>query len=191
MNRLFHWLVAASLGAGLLACGNSPLNAGVGSRVYNVPQAKLQEAVAKRFPYQQRLAEVLDLEVLAPRLTLLPESNRIGTALDLTLSDRLMRGSYTAAMAMDYGLRFEPSDSSIRMTGVRVNNVAVAGVPEPYRGAITRYAPKLAEQLLNDFVLHQFSEQEMSTVSGLGFEPGELKVTPRGLSVTLNPRKSL
>ena len=46
-------------------------------------------------------------------------------------------------------------------------------------------------QLLTDYPLHTFSEQDMMLVSGLGFEPGEIRVTPKGLRVTLNPMTSL
>ena len=158
-----------------------------GSKTFTVSQEKLQEAIAGRFPYRQRLADVLDLQVLSPRLALLPDTNRIGTELDLNLLEKLGGRTYTGTMALDYGLRFDASDNSVRMTGVRVSSVHLKDVPEPFNGAIARHMPRLAEQLLTGFALHKFSDQDMSLVSGLGFEPGEIKVTPRGLRVTLNP----
>jgi hypothetical protein len=158
-----------------------------GSKTVTIPQDQLQATLGKRFPYQQKLADVLDLKILSPRLALLPETNRIGTELDLNLLERIGGRTYTGTMALDYGLRFEASDKSVRMTGVRVSSVKLNNVPEPFNEAISRHMPRMAEQLLNNYALHTFSEQDMMLVSGLGFEPGEIKVTPKGLRVTLDP----
>jgi hypothetical protein len=158
-----------------------------GSKMVTIGQDQLQTTIGKRFPYQQKLADVLDLKILSPRLALLPDTNRIGTELDLNLLERIGGRTYTGTMALDYGLRFERSDNSVRMTGVRVSSVRLNDVPEPFNGAISRHMPRLAEQLLNNYALHTFSDQDMMLVSGLGFEPGEIKVTPKGLRVTLDP----
>ena len=158
-----------------------------GSKTVTIPQEQLQTAIAKRFPYQQKLADVLDLKIMSPRLALLPDANRIGTELDLNLLERIGGRTYTGTMALDYGLRFERSDNTVRMTGVRVSSVRLNDVPEPFNGAISRHMPRMAEQLLSNYALHTFSDQDMSFVSGLGFEPGEIKVTPKGLRVTLDP----
>ena len=158
-----------------------------GSKTVTIAQEQLQTTLAKRFPYQQKLADVLDLKIMSPRLALLPEANRIGTELDLNLLERIGGRSYTGTMALDYGLRFERTDNTVRMTGVRVSSVRLNDVPEPFNGAISRHLPRMAEQLLSNYALHTFSEQDMSLVSGLGFEPGEIKVTPKGLRITLDP----
>ena len=188
MKRFFHWALIATLGSLLLACTGAPLLAGMAPRSVNVPEERLQQALAERFPIKQRLADVLELEVLPPRLSLLPASNRLATDIDLNVADRLMGGRYSGNIAFDFGLRFEPSDNTIRMTGARVNRVSMAGVPEPYQTAITRNAPRLAERLFDNRVLHQFSDKDLSLVNGLGLEPGEITVTPQGLNVTLVPR---
>jgi hypothetical protein len=158
-----------------------------GSKTVTIGQEQLQTTIGKRFPYQQKLADVLDLKILSPRLALLTDTNRIGTELDLNLFERIGGRTYTGTMALDYGLRFERSDNSVRMTGVRVSSVRLNDVPEPFNGAISRHMPRMAEQLLNNYALHTFSEQDMMLVSGLGFEPGEIKVTTKGLRVTLDP----
>ena len=188
MMRLFRVQTLLLLGAIVLAL---MLPAGgfaaPGSKTVTIPQEQLQAAIGKRFPYQQKLADVLDLKIMSPRLALLPEANRIGTELDLNLLERIGGRSYTGTMVLDYGLRFERTDNTVRMTGVRVSSVRLNDVPEPFNGAISRHLPRMAEQLLSNYALHTFSDQDMSLVSGLGFEPGEIKVTPKGLRVTLDP----
>ena len=181
--RTFLFFIAAGLALGLPTGGV----AAPGSKTYTIAQDQLQATIGKRFPYQQKLADVLDLKIMSPRLALLPDMNRIGTELDLNLLERIGGRSYTGTMMLDYGLRFERADNSVRMTGVRVSSVRLNDVPEPFNGAISRHMPRMAEQLLNNYALHTFSEQDMSLVSGLGFETGEIKVTPKGLRVTLDP----
>jgi len=177
------FLVASALVLALPAAGFAV----PGSKTYTISQEQLQATLGKRFPYQQKLADVLDLKIMSPRLALLPDMNRISTELDLNLLERIGGRTYTGTMALDYGLRFERTDSSVRMTGVRVSSVKLNNVPEPFNEAISRHMPRMAEQLLSNYALHTFSEQDMSLVSGLGFEPGEIKVTPKGLRVTLDP----
>jgi hypothetical protein len=191
MMRFFRlqtvlFFVASALALSLPAGGF----AAPGSKTVTIAQEHLQQAIGQRFPYQQKLADVLDLKILSPRLALLPEANRIGTELDLNLLERIGGRTYTGTMALDYGLRFERADNSVRMTGVRVSRVRLNDVPEPFNGAISRHMPRMAEQLLNNYALHTLSEQDMMLVSGLGFEPGEIKVTPKGLRVTLDPMTS-
>lgn len=188
MKRLFHWALFVTLGSWLLACTGAPLLASLAPRSVTVPAERLQQAIAQRFPIKQRLAEVIELEVLPPRLSLLASSNRLATDIDLKVADRLLGGNYSGSIALDFGLRFEPNDNTIRMTGARVNRVSLAGVPEPYQTAITRNAPRLAERLFDNRVLHQFSDKDLSLVNGLGLEPGEITVTPNGLRVSLVPR---
>ena len=183
--EILRFFVASALALALPA-GSS---AAPGSKTYTIPQDQLQATIGKRFPYQQKLADVIDLKIMSPRLALLPDTNRIGTELDLNLLERIGGRTYTGSMALDYGLRFERSDNTVRMTGVRVNSVRLKDVPEPFNGAISRHMPRMAEQLLSNYALHTFSEQDMSLVSGLGFEPGEIKITPKGLRITLDPMK--
>lgn len=178
------WLLAA----GLLVAGLLPAAfAAPGAKTYTVPLEQMQHGVDARFPVRKRLADIVDIQVQSPRLKLLPALNRLGTELDMNVFERVGGRSYSGLLVLDYGLRFERSDNSVRMTDVRVSGVRLADVPEPYNSLIARTLPRLAEQLLADYAVHSVSEQDMSLVSGLGFEPGELKVTPAGLRVTLEP----
>lgn len=187
MRSFFRLFALAWLGLALMACSGAGLTAGLGSRTFSIPESRLQDAVGKRFPREQRLADIVDLRLSSPRLGLLPAANRLSTSVDLTLTERLMQGTYQGQIAMDYGLRFEPSDKTVRMTGVRVSKLSLGEIPEPYRGALARYAPRLAERLFDEYVLHRFTDLDLSLVNGLGFEPGEIKVTASGLDVTLQP----
>ena len=187
MGRLVRLLTLGIVTLLLGACANL-LNPG--PRAYTISQAQLLELIAKRFPFNDRVAELLDLQALAPRIRLLPESNRIATELDVNLTERLLRTAFTGSLAMDYGLRFEPSDNSIRMTDVKVSSLQFAGVPERYQPLVNSLAPRLAERLLNDFSLHQINAKDLGVVNGWAYAPGGFQVTPQGLTISLTPRKA-
>ncbi|MEO6972709.1 MAG: DUF1439 domain-containing protein [Rhodoferax sp.] len=188
MKCLLRWLAVVVFSTSVAACAKPLLNLGPFS--YVIPQAQLQQAIAKRFPYRQGLGDLLEVQLQAPRLSLFPERNRIGTVLDLTLSGRLMSDVYSGTIGVDYDLRFEPRDSTIRMTHVQVTSLNLDGVPLAYQDIVQRYVPRLAEQLLDDFPLHRISASDMAQANGLGYELGGFKVIPEGLRVTLNPKSA-
>ncbi len=179
IRRAFLALVCAGLLAGCAATG---------PRSTTIPQDKLQALLAARFPYTGKLGPLFELKAQAPVLRLLPDTNRMGTTIQLQVSERLGRATFDGVLDLDYGLRFEPSDNSIRMADVHVNSLQFAAVPERYQSLVQGLAPQLAERLLDGLSLHQLRAKDMETVNGLGYVPGPIAVTPEGLRITLLPK---
>ena len=173
-------LLTASL---LLGCsGLAP-----GQRSIDISQQQLLAGLTKRFPFNARYLDLLDVLLDTPVLTLMPESNRLGTAFTLSASDRIFRRSFSGVVEMSYGLRFNPADNTIRLAGVRVERLDIAGLPEQLRGQAQRLGPFLAERLLEDSTLYAFKPEDLAQAGRYGYAPGELRVTPSGLRITLNP----
>lgn len=157
---------------------------------YTITLAQLTMQVAKRFPHTQPVAgDLVQLELSHPRLKLLPEANRVATNLDLKLIAQVIGAATAGALGIDYGLRYDPADRTIRMTNPKVRSVRLDGVPAQYQSWLDRNAPRLAENLLDGYVLHQVGERELAMASAMGYEPGSFKVTAEGLKVTLNPKQ--
>lgn len=158
---------------------------------YLIPKATLAAQVAKRFPYTHDLAgNLITLELLKPRLSMVPAANRIATDLDLKLVAPALGIASNGTLGVDFGLRYEASDRTIRMTQPKLRSVRLDGVPPQYQSWLDRNAPRLIELLLDDYVLHQVGERELAMAAAFGYEPGSFKVTAQGLNVTLNPKKS-
>lgn len=171
----------------LPACA-SRLPAGAnGTRSYTLPLAQLQELIGKRFPVRRSLSGLIDLTLLNPRLRLLPESNRLGTLIDLSATEQIMGTRYDGAMDLDYGIRFDAKDGRIRMADAHVSKVDFPAVPAQYQPLFTRNVPRVAEQLLDGMVLHEIKPEQLAMVNGLGFRMGEVRVTREGLRVELLP----
>ena len=159
----------------------------LGPRNIEVSQQRLQELVSRRFPVSKRYLELFDVTVSSPRMTLLPEANRIATQLDVNASDRLLRRPLNGSLDLNYALRFEPADNTVRLTDVRVDSFLIGDAPGSLQNQLNRIGRLLAEELLDGQVVHTLRPEDVKSAQGRGYQPGELKVTPRGLVLTLNP----
>lgn len=182
-RRHFGPLVMAGLALNLLGACSNPAVQLLTRRSLSLSHEQLQAALAKRFPMEQRVAEVLDVRLSAPKLSLLPDSGRLATELQLDIAERLLQSTHPASLALDFGLRFEPADRTVRMHSVRVQKLVFTRLAPAYQTLMNRYAPRLAERAFDGQVLHQISEPDWNKLQMLGLQPGEFKVTPQGLSL--------
>jgi len=180
-RRLAAGALLAALLPALAAC------AADGGRTFLLPRRRLDELLARQFPYTRGFGGLAELTLRAPRLTLLPASNRLATAFELEVAERLTGRHATGALDLDYALRFDPAQGAIRMADVRVNRLELDQLPPAQRQLVSRYAPRLVEQLLADLVIHRFPPEQLATARDLGLEVAALRVLPEGLQVELAP----
>ena len=184
-----HWgqLVMTSLVLPFLSACSNPAVQLLTQRSLNLSREQLQAALGQRFPMEQRVADVLDVRLSAPKLSLLPAEGRVATELQLDITERLLQSTHPASLALDFGLRFELADRSVRMHSVRVQQLVFTRLAPSYQTLMNRYAPRLAEWALDGQVLYQVSTADWNTLQLLGLQPGEFKVTPQGLSLDFRP----
>lgn len=185
MGRRRGWVVgAAATVAAVLTAGCAAL---MDPRDVEVSQAQLQQAVERRFPIERRYLELLDVMVAAPRVLLRPEVNRLATEFEVLVSDRVFHGQHRGTIALNYGLRFEPSDNSVRLTNVRVDRFEIDGAPALLRQQLDRLGVQLAEQTLNERPIYTLRPKDVEAVQGRGYRPGDIRVTSTGLVIALLP----
>ena len=197
-RRTFLLAPAAAALAGAAAQLQGCANLGQ-PRVITLSEAELSALVARAFPMQQQVLEVLDLQLSAPRLRLLPEINRISVLLVVRAQERLRGGRGRGELGFDSALRFEPQDASVRLNQVRVQHLDFAAGAESslalealtaLPGAALRIGRGLAERLLEDLVVYRIGDQRLAQLHQLGLQPGAVTVTARGLEITLARRGS-
>ena len=186
-RRYWGQLVMTSLALPSLSACRNPAVQLLTQRSLNLSREQLQAALGQRFPMEQRVADVLDVRLSAPKLSLLPASGRVATELQLDITERLLQSTHPASLALDFGLRFETADRSVRMHSVRVKQLVFTRLAPSYQTLMNRYAPRLAERALDGQVLYQVSTADWNTLQLLGLQPGEFKVTPQGLSLDFRP----
>ena len=174
------------LGAGALllaGCAAVP----PGPRTVDISEARLARMLATRFPLDHHYMELLDVSLSQPRLRLQPQDNRIQTELHYSLGT-VIAGTrrVEGEMALSYGLRYEPSDRSVRLTDVRVDRFDVPGLPER-ADRMSRLGGAVTESLMHDAVIHRFKAEDLQAGHGWVYEPGEPVIVPGGLRVTLTP----
>ncbi len=173
-------LVAAGL---LSACTDL-----FGPRTVEVSQARLQEIIARRFPIDKRVLNAIDITVDSPRLTMQPESNRVAIEVALRAgSEGAVSAQVNGSLLVSEGLRFEPSDNTVRLVDVRVEHFAIDGLPGNWQRQLDRLGKPLAKALLDDQVLYALRPKDIAALEGRGVRPADLRVTATGLSITLLP----
>lgn len=145
--------------------------------------ARLEQAVSQRFPLRLPVGNLIDISVQSPRLRLLPEQNRLGADMLVGADGQALRRAYTGAFELDFALRYEASDLSIRAHQLRVNTLKFDGLGPQPSALLAAYGPALAEQALQDAVLHTFKPQDLALPDGMGLQPGSITVTAQGLVV--------
>ncbi len=155
---------------------------------YAISAATLQDAVARRFPMRMRFGALLQLTVRTPVLQLLPEANRLGTEMVLVAAGPGLEQPATGEFDLDFALRYERSDKTLRARGLRVRSLRVSGLPEPYPELLDGIAPTLAQQVFGEIVLHRLRPADLALADGLGLEPDTVTVTADGLVIGFAPK---
>jgi hypothetical protein len=156
---------------------------------YTVSLAQLQQAVEPRFPRSYPLGGMLELQLQAPVLSLHPERARIQAVMPMQAAGALLQQRrYDGVLDVDFALRYEPSDRTLRATDLSVNALRVQGLAEPWAALLEQSGAQLAAQSLREVVLHQLRAQDLATLDGLGLQPGAIRITSKGLVVALEPR---
>lgn len=180
-----HWLLSGVLGLALAAtaCSSPAL-----PRSVTLPLEALQHKLDERFPRRMALAGLVDLSLLAPRLRLLPEQDRLHAQVPLQASGTALRGVYHGSLEVDFGLRYEPSDHTVRAHALQLQALQWDGLAPQAAQLLQRLGPQLAQQALREVVLYQLQPRELALADSLGLQPGRIAVTPQGLAITLVPQ---
>lgn len=188
MRRIFLIATTALLATSLIGCAALRPQ----PKTLNISQERLMQLIAGQFPFNSKMLEVLDVGVSSPKISFDAVNNRINTSLALNVAGSGIAGlvtkrEYKGGIDLSYGLRFEPSDNSVRMTDVKVAKLNVDGAPDLMERPISRLGLALAQKLLSDQVLYKVSAQDMEAAKGWGYKPGAFKVGATGLAITLDP----
>ena len=171
----------------LAGCSALPFQNPFGPRTIEISQEQLLAQVSRQFPFNRRMLDFFEVTVSTPRLTMLPQENRIATELDVDTGRTLLTTGFKGRLALSYGLRYEPSDQSVRLADVRLERFQMDGVPDALQTRTGRLGSLLAEDLLSGFTVYRFKPEDLKIALGLGFAPGAIHVTGRGVALTLEP----
>lgn len=151
----------------------------------HVSAEQMRQTLAQRFPLRYPMPGLLELELQTPRLQLLPQRNRLLAEMPVQASGPALGRSQAGSFDVEMALRYEASDRTLRAHQLRLSRLRFPGLPAGVVELLNQYAPALAEQALQEVVLHQLAPEDLRAVDAMGMQPGEITVIDSGLVVGL------
>ena len=155
---------------------------------HRISAATLFEALSARFPVRLGFGQLLQLQVSAPRLLLLPARNRIGATLQGQLGGLPLGAPPSGEIDLVFALRYEPGDRTLRAHDAEVLDVRWPGMAPEQAQAVQGLLPALARQV-GEIVLHKLTPADLALADTMGFEPEEIRVVDEGLVVFFGPKQ--
>lgn len=176
------WLLGLAGGASIVL----PIKtASAAQSRYRISTTALEQALAQRFPARYPVGQFLSVDLQSAKLRMLPSSNRIAANIDLEASGPALQRSHTGSLDMEFALRYESKDHSLRAHQIQVQSLKLQGLSTQLQGLLDVYAPRLGEKALAEVVLHRLRPQEAAMLDNLGLQPEKITVTDQGLEITL------
>ena len=173
---------AAVFAAGLAACAGLPFG-----NDYTFSEAQLQRALDRKFPFDRHVLAVLDVYLSHPRLTLLPERNRLAVAVDATIAHPLGGAPFTGTLAIESALAYDPATMSVVLRDPEVQNFTVDRLPERWSRQLNAAGALIATQLLQGAPIYTFKPEQLN-IGGIPRQPGEITVLSHGVNVRFDSR---
>lgn len=149
---------------------------------HKVGAGTLYEALSSRFPVRMGPPGLMQLQVSAPRLLLLPARNKLGAELVVELGGAPLPRVPAGEMEVLFSLRYEPADRSLRAHEAEIVDFRWPGMPPEALRSLRGVLPAMARDF-GEFVLHRFTPRDLAVPDTMGFDPSELRVVDDGVLV--------
>ncbi len=156
-------------------------------REFKLSQAQLQDLVGRHFVTAQTYLGLLDIKLTTPRVTLQPESNRVLTALDVTIAAPLIGKPWQGAASISGRLRFDPTARAILLDEPRTESFRVDRVPAAWADRVNTIGSWLSEQVLKGFAVYRLKPEDLR-FDNVNYVPAEFKVRPAEIVINLVPQ---
>ncbi|MBV7536805.1 DUF1439 domain-containing protein [Duganella sp. sic0402] len=177
----------AKIAAPLMLAGLLSACAGlIGPRQVELPQERLQSSLERKFPMHQRVLGVFEVELSHPRLSVLPESDRVALAIDLGVSPLLARQSWHGSMLVSGRLRVDSANNAIYIADAHVDRFIVDNMDEGKQHQLASVANLLSDRVIRDVPVHTFRPEELR-YAGVQFVLTGIDTRPGGLVAKLQP----
>lgn len=158
----------------------------IGPREVDLPLARLQQSLDRRFPVNQRVLSLADLQLSRPRLTLLPERDRVALTVDASLNAPLLARALHGELSLSGHLAINAGRSAVIVTGVKVEQIAIDGLDGEIRRQFAGVANLLSQSILQEGELYKLRPEQLR-YAGVQFVPTGIVVSSGGLVMTLVP----
>jgi len=152
-----------------------------------ISAAQLYDAMAKRFPQRFGLPGVVEIEVSAPRLLLLPARNKLGASL-VAQASGAFRSVRPGDLDLVFAVRYEAADRTLRGWRPEILDFHFPDLAPDATQALRALLPALARDVAAEVVLHRFTPGELALPDTMGLAPRDVTVLDDGLLVTFGQK---
>lgn len=176
-------LLAMLLGALLPAAALAGFN--FFTSEFTASRDELQAQIAKRFPLQQRYAEVFTVTLRDPQLGLHAPSNRAALTAVLSIASPLLRPpGIEGVVSVSSALWYDAPARALRLDQPKSERLELQGVTGRDAERLQQIGALVAQELLQGQPLRTFTAQEL-TVGRKTYEIGDITVQDDGIKVQL------
>src|SRR5438067_13611370 len=155
-RRMGKWMLALAAGGLLASCASL-----VGPRRVEISQARLQAGLERRFPINNRMLQLLDVQLAQPQLTIQPESDRVALGLGVTVAPPFLHQSWRGSMALSGRLVLDPSRNAVFLTDTHLDRFDVDGIDADRARDLGRAADVLVNQMVRDVAVYSFRPEDL------------------------------
>ncbi|CAJ0865809.1 DUF1439 domain-containing protein [Ralstonia flatus] len=181
-SRIRWWAGAATIAVAIAVTLVACMPTGWTGDGYTFSRSQMQDALARKFPFQRRFLGFFDVTLSNPQVSLDPARNRIAIQADAVVQSGLFRQPLTGPLAVSSGLHYDAATHSIRLDQPTVDRFDLQNVPGGIGPQISSIGSLIAGQLLNDYAVYTFKPEQLK-VAGIAVEPGTITVLPEGVHV--------
>ncbi|WP_244827408.1 DUF1439 domain-containing protein [Caballeronia sp. TF1N1] len=151
---------------------------------YTFSQQQVQEAVARKFPLQRTISQIVDVVLSNPVIGMAPDRNRVTVHVDARFITPFMPNPVNGAFTLSTQLGYDAQSRSVILVSPSVDDSQFSGDAAQYNQQIAAAGAMLAAQLLERYPIHTFKPEELQ-FAGVSYEPGTITVLTNGIRVQI------
>lgn len=156
---------------------------------HKIAAAQLYEALSARFPLRLGAAGLLQLQISAPQLLLLPARSKIGATLQAQASGPALRRAEAGEADLVFSLRYANEDRTIRAYQPEIIDLRLPGMPPDGVQRLKALLPAFTRDAVGEVVLHRLTPRELALPDTMGFAPEKLTVVEDGVLIEFGPKQ--
>ena len=159
-----------------------------GPREVEVPLARMQEGLGRKFPISQRYLSLVDITATNPRVQMQAESNRLTATVDAAITPVFMPRRLSGSFTVSGVPAVDPQRHMVVLREPRTEKLTLDGVDPLLTSQLAKVGDLVAQRLLNDVALYTFDPAQFR-YAGVQYYPTRIRTAPQGLVVTFEPIK--
>jgi hypothetical protein len=161
--------------------------------VVRIPEARIQEALDRRFPIDKRHLLIFTVRYRNPKVRLEEGTDRIQAGVDAETLFRVNEQPFTGSASASGVLAYDPATGEFHLKDARVERLSIGGVPEKYTALVDGIATELLKDRLDRTPVHRLRATDVKqalarlVLKRVVVRDGHLDVT-MGLGPSERPR---